>query len=312
MEKKPERFIIPLRKPRRQRSAMHAKPPSPALETSRKWCRAATRHHAKSFYFASFPLPPEKKHAAYAVYAFCRHADDLVDEAGADVDLPAVVEELGRTFDVITLHGDHRLPFAPAFASAVETYGLEKQPFQELVEGVGMDLGPVRIADWPALRHYCYHVASVVGLIMCPILGLRDPAGRERAIDLGIAMQLTNIIRDVGEDLGRDRIYLPADELANAGIREDDLRNARTGPQWTAFLQAQIARAREYYQRGESGIPLLANDGSQLTVRLMSTLYADILRAVEKNNYNVFHHRARTTLPRKLALALKAWRSPHP
>lgn len=279
------------------------------LEQSHRWCRAATRHHAKSFFFASFPLPPEKKRAAYAVYAFCRHADDLVDEAGAGVDLPAVVAELGRTFDAITINGDHRLPFAPAFAEAVTRFGLEKRPFQELVEGVGMDLGPVRVADWPALRHYCYHVASVVGLIMCPILGLRDPAGREHAIELGIAMQLTNIIRDVGEDLRRDRIYLPADELTAVGITEADLRAGHTGPAWSAFLGAQIARARDFYQRGESGIPLLAADGSQLTVRLMSTIYADILRAVEANQHDVFRHRARTTLPRKLTLALRAWQA---
>ncbi len=275
------------------------------LAASHHWCRASTRHHAKSFFFASFPLPPHKRRAAYAVYAFCRHADDLVDEGGAETDLHGVIDELGRAFDEITTGGRRDLPFAPAFAETVARYQLKKQPFQDLVKGVAMDLGSVRIASWPELREYCYHVASVVGLIMCPILGLRDPAGRAQAIDLGIAMQLTNIIRDVAEDLERDRIYLPADELAAAGLSEADLCAGRVDARWRKFLGGQIERAREFYRSGERGIPLLEDDGSRLTVRLMSAIYGDILRAVERLEGDVFRTRARTSLPRKLALAWK-------
>lgn len=292
-------------------SGQGATSPSPGadspegLAASHRWCRSSTRHHAKSFFFASFPLPPQKRRAAYAVYAFCRHADDLVDEAGPGADLHGVIDDLGRAFDEITTGGRRDLPFAPAFAETVARYQLEKQPFQDLVKGVAMDLGPVRIANWPELREYCYHVASVVGLIMCPILGLRDPAGREQAIDLGIAMQLTNIIRDVAEDLDRDRIYLPADELAAAGLSEADLRAGRADERWRKFLNGQIKRAREYYRSGEQGIPLLEDDGSRLTVRLMSAIYGDILRAVECLGGDVFRTRARTSLPRKLFLAWK-------
>ena len=145
-----------------------------------------------------------------------------------------------------------------------------------------MDLGPVRIADWPQLRDYCYHVASVVGLMMARIFELRDEAGRERAVDLGIAMQLTNILRDVGEDFGMGRVYLPADEMASAGVGVESLALDRVTDDLRNLLRAQAARAREYYLRAEAGIPLLADDGSQFTVWLMRHVYAGILDEVEK------------------------------
>lgn len=278
-----------------------------SLARSHAWCRASTRRHAKSFYFASFPLPPAKRRAAYAVYAFCRHADDLVDEAGAEVDVAAAVRDLERTFDAITRNGQRDWPFAAAFAETVERYGLEKEPFAELVEGVGRDQGRVRMRDWAELRDYCYHVASVVGLVLCPVFGLSDPSGRDRAVDLGIAMQLTNIIRDVGEDLERDRIYLPADELATHGLDEAFLRRRHPDAAWRKFLTFQIERARGYYSKADQGIPLLAADGSSLTVRLMRDIYADILHQVEKIGGDSLNHRAYTPLHRKLRLAARAW-----
>lgn len=281
--------------------------PAESLPASQRWCREITRKHAKSFYFASFPLPQEKRRAAYAVYAFCRYADDLVDEAPPGSDIAAAVSALEKTFDAIVHQGDRKLPFASAFADAVQRFHLEKLPFMELVEGVGRDQGPIRMQNWEELRDYCYHVASVVGLVMCPILGLQDPAGNARAIDLGIAMQLTNILRDVGEDLQRDRIYLPADELATFGLSEADLRRGLVDSRWIALMKFQTERAETYYRSGESGIPLLAADGSQLTVWLMRDIYADILRQIEAIGYNSFQRRAFTPLSRKLLLALAAW-----
>jgi phytoene synthase len=278
-----------------------------SLARSHAWCRESTRRHAKSFYFASFPLPPEKRRAAYAIYAFCRHADDLVDEAGAGADVAAAVRELEQTFDAITRDGRRDWPFAAAFAEAVGRFGLEKEPFAELVEGVGRDQGRVRIANWEELRDYCYHVASVVGLVLCPVFGLSDPSGRERAIDLGIAMQLTNILRDVGEDLERDRIYLPADELAAHGLDEAYLRRRLPDAAWRKFLDHQIERARAYYSRADEGIPLLANDGSRLTVRLMRDIYADILHQLEKIGGDSLNRRAYTPFHRKLRLAARSW-----
>jgi len=277
------------------------------LESSRADCRSVTRHHARSFYFSSVGLPSLKRAAAYSVYAFCRHADDLVDEAPDLEALPAALEELSLEFDRCR-EGASQLPFAPSLQHSIHTYGLEKQPFMELIEGVARDQGPVRLETWEELRDYCYHVASTVGLIMCPILGLSDSAGTEHAIDLGIAMQLTNISRDVGEDLGRDRIYLPAEELDRFGVREADLIAGRITDPFRELMKFQVDRARDYYRRSEAGIPLLAADGSQFTVWLMRTIYADILDQLEAIDYDCLNRRAATTTPRKIRLAARAYR----
>ncbi|MBV9127835.1 MAG: phytoene/squalene synthase family protein [Verrucomicrobia bacterium] len=284
--------------------------PDALLAVSHAYCHAQTRGHARSFYFASVALPAEKKRAAYAVYAFCRYADDLVDRAAAtDNGIAAALARVGEEFDAMLAGGKTEPPFAPAFAWAVRRFGIEKGPFLDLLKGVAMDLGPaVRIADWPALREYCYHVASVVGLMMARIFELRDERGREQAIDLGIAMQLTNIIRDVGEDFRLGRIYLPADEMAAHGVAPADLASEKITPALRELLRFQVARAREFYRRAEPGIALLADDGSQLTVWLMRHVYAGILDEVERADYEVLRRRVRTSLPRKLALATRAWR----
>ena len=278
------------------------------LEESHRYCQRETRRHARSFYFASVALPRDKKRAAYAVYAFCRYADDLVDRSTSPENIGPALARVGAEFDRLVAGAVSEPPFAPAFAWAVARYGIEKQPFLDLLKGVAMDLGPVRIADWPQLRDYCYHVASVVGLMMARIFELRDEASRERAIDLGLAMQLTNILRDVGEDQRLGRVYLPADELAAGGVDPGDLTAERATPALRTLLRAQIARARKYYTQAEAGIPLLADDGSQYTVWLMRHVYAGILDEIEKLDYEVLRRRASTSFPRKLLLAARAWR----
>ena len=278
------------------------------LSASHEYCHRQTRRNARSFYFASIALPREKKRAAYAVYAFCRYADDLVDRAADTAGIDETLARVGEEFDAIIAGEASPLPFAPAFAWAVRRFSIEKQPFLDLLRGVSMDLGTVRIADWPQLRDYCYHVASVVGLMMARIFELRDEAGRERAIELGLAMQLTNIVRDVGEDHRMGRVYLPADEMDAHGVAMSDLGAAGASDNLKNLLRAQIARAREYYRRAEAGIPLLADDGSQFTVWLMRHVYAGILEEVERMDYAVLHRRASTSLPRKLVLAVRAWR----
>ena len=279
----------------------------PVLAASHAYCHRQTRRHARSFYFASVALPREKKRAAYAVYAFCRYADDLVDRAASTEGVEAALLRVGSEFDRLTSGTLSSPPFAPAFACAVNRYGIGRQPFMDLLKGVAMDLGPVRIADWPALRDYCYHVASVVGLMMARIFELRDEAGRERAVELGIAMQLTNIIRDVGEDYRMGRIYLPADEMDAHGVRAEELGAPAASAALKTLLRAQIERARDFYRRSEVGIPLLADDGSQFTVWLMRHVYGGILEEIEKIGYEVLHRRASTSLPRKLVLARRAW-----
>ena len=284
------------------------------LEASHAYCHRQTRRNARSFYFASAALPREKKRAAYAVYAFCRYADDLVDRATAESGIEAALARVGLDFDRMTAGELDEPPFAPAFAWAVDRFALEKQPFFDLLKGVSMDLGEVRIADWPELRDYCYHVASVVGLMMASIFELRDERGREHAIELGLAMQLTNILRDVGEDYRMSRIYLPADEMAAHGVTPDDLGAPAVNERLKTLLKVQAERARDYYRRAETGIPLLADDGSQYTVWLMRHVYAGILDEIERMNYQVLHRRAGHLFsPQTLAgPAGPARPSPHP
>ena len=246
----------------------------PALTASFRLCRAITARHARSFHFASFALPRARKDAACAIYAFCRTADDLIDEAGPG-ETRGAMERLERLFEE-AMAG--RMGGAgPAFAVTVRDYGIERQWFFELMEGVRRDTGRVRLQTWDELRDYCWHVASVVGLMMAPVLGLRDPRGRVHAEELGVAMQLTNILRDVREDLDRDRIYLPAEELDRFGVGEADLRARDPRPEWVALLRFQIERARAFYRAAEVGIPMLAPDGSQFTAWLMRHVYAGIL-----------------------------------
>ncbi len=288
---------------------MWISPADAALADSHRYCHRQTRQHARSFYFASFALPREKKRAAYAVYAFCRYADDLVDRAASRDGIEEVLIRIGADFDRMSGGAITEPPFAPAFGWAVHRFGLEKQPFLDLLKGVSMDLEPLVITNWPHLREYCYHVASVVGLMMAQIFELRDPAGREQAIDLGIAMQLTNIVRDVGEDYAIGRIYLPADEMARHGVTAADLSAKSANENFKQLLREQIARAREYYRRAEGGIPKLADDGSQYTVWIMRHVYAGILDEVERAKYDTLHRRVSTSLPRKLRLAGQAWLS---
>ena len=287
---------------------MEAASGSALLEASHVYCHRQTRRHARSFYFASVALPREKKRAAYAVYAFCRYADDLVDRAGPSVDIEATLSGISATFDRMTAGDLREPPFAPAFAWAVKRFGIEKQPFLDLLKGVAMDLGPVRIADWPQLRDYCYHVASVVGLMMASIFELHDAAGRERAIDLGLAMQLTNILRDVGEDFGMGRIYLPADEMQTHGVDTTALAAESVSGNLKDLLRAEVVRARQYYVRAEAGIPMLSDDGSQFTVWLMRHIYAGILDEIERADYEILKRRVATSFGRKLLLAGRAWR----
>jgi phytoene synthase len=270
------------------------------------YCRAMTRAHAKSFYFSSIALPRAKKEAAFAVYAFCRFADDLLDEdlaPGKAVSRAKLRELLGSLFG----GRETGMPFAAAFSLTVERYRIPIGLFEELIEGVCMDSGPVRIRNFKELHLYCYRVASVVGLMMSRIFGLEDERGNERAIEMGVAMQLTNILRDVREDLELDRIYLPADELERFGISGDFLRAGRVNGPWRQFMKFQIERARSYYRSGEAGIPLLAPDGSQLTVAIMSSVYSGILDEIERADYDVFKGRVHVRFARKLRLGIRAF-----
>jgi phytoene synthase len=282
------------------------------LTLSRGECKKLTRHHAKTFYFASHVLPAQKRSDAYAVYAFCRHVDDQIDLAP---DEPAKLRALADLSHL--LHsvyapegGEHEacfggsLPWLRAFRETVQRRAIPAAYFEDLLTGVEMDRGRVRLQTWEELDRYCYHVAGVVGLIMVHVMTEPAPKLLKPARDLGTAMQLTNILRDIAEDWQRDRLYLPAEELEKFGLTDEDIAQKRLGDSFRAMMRYQIGRARAYYSYGEVGIPGLPNDGSRFCARLMSTIYSAILDEIERANYDVFRGRVHVSFARKLWLAV--------
>ena len=270
-----------------------------------------TRHHAKTFYFASHVLPAQKRSDAYAVYAFCRHVDDQIDLAPDEAARLRALADLSHLLHAAYLPGESgesfesSMPWLRAFRETIRRRAIPAAYFEDLLKGVEMDRGRVRLQTWDELDSYCYHVASVVGLIMVHVLTEPSPELLKPARDLGTAMQLTNILRDIAEDWQRDRLYLPADELEKFGLTADDIARQRTGDSFRAMMRFQIGRARAYYSYAEPGIAALPADGSRFCARLMSTVYGAILDEIERADYQVYRGRVRVSFLRKLWLALK-------
>lgn len=290
---------------------------SEALEVRYRAAEAVTAQWARSFHFASRFLPAPKKRAIFALYDYCRHADNLVDARG-DRPVPLVRQDLAALgAEVRAIHaGAEPSERWLALGDTLRRYPIPLEPLLELLDGVAMDLEPVEFQDYASLHHYCRLVAGGVGLMLGPILGAPPESFREAGVRLGVAMQLTNILRDVGEDLANDRVYLPATELAQHGLSRADLERREVTPAFRAFMEWQVARARRYFGVGGSVVPLFPQDGSRLTVRLLQRTYAGILDAIERNGYDVFRRRAYVSTPRKLAVLGRAlvserlWRLP--
>jgi phytoene synthase len=238
--------------------------------------------------------------------------DDFVDEATPSSKPAARLVEARAL--IRTVHAPGALPTAgapwdpaelAALRDAVRRFGIPEAPFHDLVAGLETDLTQRRYPTFAALDIYCFRVAGTVGLMLAPVLGYTRPRALHAAADLGRAMQLTNILRDVREDLARGRIYLPEDELATFGVTEDDLARGRMSGRMRRLFMWQIERARRYYAAGCAGIRLLHGARARLTVRLMATLYADILRTIEAHDYDVFRERAAVSALRKAALVAR-------
>ncbi len=272
--------------------------PEPAsLELLYRDASRAIAHGSKSFAFATRFFPPELARAAHAVYWFCRTTDDMVDEAPSAAKAAADLDEWeanlrdaleGRTVADATLR---------LFAGTVQAFDIPHEYPLDLIAGCRMDLTQSRYGTFDELRLFCYRVASTVGLMMMHVIGFRGQP-HERAIDLGIAMQLTNILRDVGEDFRRGRIYLPQDELARFGYSEDDLAAGTRNDNWYRLMQFHGERARGYYDAGLLGVPALHPRG-RFAVEIAAKVYAEILPRIEKSGYDVFHRRAVVPAPRK-------------
>jgi phytoene synthase len=266
----------------------------------RERARLATARGSKSFYFATRFFPREVAEAAYAVYWFCRTTDDLVDEATAPPDLDGWRRSLSLALEGRAT-GDEVLD---TFGAVVRRYSIPPRYAFELIDGVEMDLVKSEYADFDELRLYCYRVASTVGLMMMHVVGF-DGAPHAEAIHMGVAMQLTNILRDVGEDLRRGRVYLPQQELARFGVSREDLAAGRRTEAFRALMDFQIARARRFYELGRAGLPFLHSRG-RFAVDLASRIYARILNRIEASGYDVFERRAVVSRREKYWIATQA------
>lgn len=265
-----------------------------SLDAAYEQCVAITRFHSRSFYFSSQLLPPHKRLAVRALYAFCRTTDDTVDCAEQNPD-----HALARWVHLV--HAQQAPPnhaVLLAWNDTASRYNIPQSLVDELLAGVAMDLRYTRYATFDDLWLYCYRVASVVGLLAMEIIGYQSGA-HPYAITLGIALQLTNILRDVGEDAARGRIYLPQEDLARFGMTDDDILNHRRDERFRELMLFQMQRAHTLYQEAWPGIALLSRDG-QFAIAAAADLYRGILRKIVVNDYDVFQKRAHVSFLEKL------------
>lgn len=272
-------------------------------------CRALTRAAGSSFPAAFRLLAPARRDAMCALYAYMRVTDDLADEPGEPADKRARLAAWRAGLSA-ALGGTCTHPVHAALADTVRRYAVPPQYLFDAIDGCDTDAGPVRVATFPELYRYCYRVASAVGLACVRIWGVRPGAtladADAPAEAAGVAFQLTNILRDLGEDRARDRVYLPADELARFGCPPEAWRDPAAADRFRALMAFQVARARAYYRRGAALGPLLARDG-RAVFRVMSGAYERLLDEIERRGYDVFSARVRVPKWRKAAVFASGW-----
>jgi phytoene synthase len=272
------------------------------LEQAYAHCEAITAVHSRSFHLASGLLPAAKRRAARALYAFCRTADDLVDNPNENPQ--AALARWHRK--VFSLHPPTHDLVAVAWTDTRARYKIPQGYSEQLLEGISRDLVQTRYENFDDLVTYAYGVASTVGLMSMHIIGFTHPDAVAYAIKLGVALQITNILRDVAEDWQRGRIYLPQEELAFFGLSEDDLDKGQIDNRWRAFMKFQIERNRQLYHEAWPGIALLEQDG-RFAITAAAELYRGILDDIEQHNYDVFTRRAHVSAWGKLRRLPGIW-----
>jgi len=276
-----------------------------SVEIGYRESREITRREAKNFYYAFLTLPQERRRAIYVAYAFCRYCDDAVDTAESVDQKTATLQSLhaslndayaGRTSDPLFL----------ALADVADRHDIPEEYFKQVIHGVESDLTKVRYRDFEELRTYCYQVASVVGLICLQIFGYKDDSAREHAIDLGLAMQLTNIARDIQEDLELGRIYIPQDEIARFGYSEEALEAGIVNESFINLMRFQAQRARGYFDSGFKLLPYLS-PRSRACPAVMGQLYSKVLQRIEEAKFDVFQHKISLSKTEKLRVTAQTW-----
>jgi 15-cis-phytoene synthase len=292
-------------------------PISPAytLTEAYAYCRHITRRSASNFYYAFRLLPAEQHNALCAFYAFCRFLDDVTDQPARSAQLGQEHRPAERSACLLDtwreeLHccfaGTPRHPISQALADSVQRFPIRQEHLAGIIDGVAMDLYRSRYYAFPELYDYCYHVAALVGLVCIEILGYRNPSAREYAVHLGVAFQLTNILRDVGEDARRGRIYLPMEDLTRFGYSEHDLLAETHNCAFVRLMTFQEQRATEYYEKAVSS--LAPEDRRSLAAaEAMRFIYYRLLRKLAAQDFNTLKTRVTLATPYKLTLVLIAW-----
>ena len=273
--------------------------------TPDQYCQQKAAASGSSFYYSFLFLPPEPRRAITALYAFCREVDDVVDEA-ADENVARIKLAWWRTEIGQLFRGNPQHPVTMALAPNIEPFSLTEDRLNEILDGMEMDLMQSRYLDFHSLERYCYLVASVVGLCAADIFGRTRDETLTYARNLGMAFQLTNIIRDVGEDARRGRVYLPINELQRFSVPVADILNARYGDNFSHLMQFQYERAEAYYEAAFAALP----DSDRRTQRpglIMAAIYRALLAEIRRDGFQVLHQRVSLTPIRKLWLAWKTW-----
>jgi 15-cis-phytoene synthase len=273
--------------------------------TPDEYCQQKAAASGSSFYYSFLFLPPERRRAITALYAFCREVDDVVDET-SEMELAAAKLAWWRAEVANLFAGDPQHPVTKALRPHVEAFGMTREKLNHIIDGMEMDLTQTRYLDWAGLERYCYHVASVVGLLAAGIFGYRDARTLDYARELGLAFQLTNIIRDVGEDARKNRIYLPMDELKQFGVPAADILQARETPEFSRLMAFEASRAREHYAKAMQALPP-ADRKPQRPGLIMAAIYRTLLDEIERDGFRVLTQRTSLTPLRKFWIAWKTW-----
>ncbi len=277
------------------------------LATSYELCRRMNAAHGRTYYFATRFLPGSTQRHVHALYGFARYADDLVDHMDLDWDAGRrreALEAWSQEFLAGLKTGHTDEPVLVAVLHTVQELGIRHDDLHAFLDSMAMDLEITRYPTYDDLSHYVYGSAAVIGSMMLPVLGATHPQARERAMDLGVAFQLTNFLRDVAEDWDRGRIYLPLEDLDRFGVTEADFHARQVGPRFQRLLAFEAQRTRALYRRAEAGWAMLP-PASQACIRIAHHLYREILDRIEAADWQVFHVRAAVPPTRKLVVAAR-------
>lgn len=272
------------------------------------FCTNLTKQSGSNFYYSFLFLPKARRDAMYTVYAFCKAVDSAVDEPPPGSDPKEELRRWRAELDAV-YGGSPAWPIMISLAHHAKALSIPKAYFEELIKGVEMDLVKRRYETFDELSLYCYRVASIVGLICLHVFGPTTPHAQDYAVDLGMAFQLTNILRDLGTDAEQDRIYLPREDLAHFGYSEADLLQRKDSPQLHELVRFEAGRARQYYAKARAALESLpASDRRALTVaEIMRAVYSRILDRIERPDHQIFGPRVRLSTSNRLALAAGAW-----